>query len=518
MVERIIQHGEENFNSVSEPAVKVDTRRKSAKRALPRPLRAVGMALRAAADTVATKARELTRGVAAAAMRLRANAGETLPRESLPRVAGVMVLFAAVAVVVTSSFVGVGLEVSIDGEPVGFVKDREQFADVIESVEAKASAILGYTYFLDADISYSLDLFAKESDNLDTSAVERALFGGIDEISQLYVLTVDGKVIGANADGEALEGITEGLLMRAASRSAGAESVELLQDVEVTLQYTPTANEKSVKEIRDLLNSNAVEAMTYTVREGDLFSDIAARHGMSAETLAELNPEVDPAAILEGDVVTISKAVPLMSIRTTEIVAEEVMIEHNVEYVYSSSYWEGDSFVTTKGSDGAKIVTSELVYVDGELQETTVLSEEVTVEPVTEVITLGTRNFILPFPGYKQITSTFGWRTYNGRADNHTGLDFAGAYGSRVIASYSGTVVHASWKGNYGNCVIIDHGNGYKTLYAHNSRLAVKVGDYVEQGDTIAYVGSTGKSSGPHCHFEIIINGVKVNPWKYLFG
>ena len=111
------------------------------------------------------------------------------------------------------------------------------------------------------------------------------------------------------------------------------------------------------------------------------------------------------------------------------------------------------------------------------------------------------------------ITSRFGIRS----RDNHKGLDIANSMGTTVRASASGTVTCARYSGGYGNLVIISHGNGIQTYYGHNSKLYVSEGQYVEQGEAIAAMGSTGISTGPHCHFEVRINGVAQNPQKYLF-
>jgi murein DD-endopeptidase MepM/ murein hydrolase activator NlpD len=110
------------------------------------------------------------------------------------------------------------------------------------------------------------------------------------------------------------------------------------------------------------------------------------------------------------------------------------------------------------------------------------------------------------------VTSGFGMRW--GRM--HEGIDIAIPTGTPVRASASGTVIHSGWLGGYGNLVVIDHGNGLATAYAHNSSLLVGVGQGVSQGDTIALAGSTGNSSGPHVHFEVRVNGVAVDPLLYL--
>ena len=121
-------------------------------------------------------------------------------------------------------------------------------------------------------------------------------------------------------------------------------------------------------------------------------------------------------------------------------------------------------------------------------------------------------------PGYGAITDSYGPRINPVTFEEgfHNGVDFADPYGSNVYASKSGTVVYSGWISGYGNTIIIDHGSGVQTLYAHNSSLIVSVGQVVAQGEVVALVGSTGMSTGPHIHFEIRINGQAVNPLDYL--
>ena len=116
------------------------------------------------------------------------------------------------------------------------------------------------------------------------------------------------------------------------------------------------------------------------------------------------------------------------------------------------------------------------------------------------------------------ITSEFGWRTHPifGSQRFHSGLDIGGDYGMPIHAAASGVVIEAGWIGGYGNTVMIEHGGGIVTLYGHNESLNVSVGQQVNQGDVIAYCGSTGNSTGPHCHFEVRLGGEPVSPWDYL--
>ena len=117
------------------------------------------------------------------------------------------------------------------------------------------------------------------------------------------------------------------------------------------------------------------------------------------------------------------------------------------------------------------------------------------------------------------ITSNFGIREHpiQGVVKQHTGLDIGGAAtGTPIVAALDGVVTHAGWLGGYGNCVMISHGNGVVTLYGHGNKVLTQVGKQVKQGETIMELGSTGNSTGPHCHFEVRINGNYANPLNYV--
>jgi murein DD-endopeptidase MepM/ murein hydrolase activator NlpD len=129
---------------------------------------------------------------------------------------------------------------------------------------------------------------------------------------------------------------------------------------------------------------------------------------------------------------------------------------------------------------------------------------------------LGARPTGWPVKGW--ITSSFGLRRdpFDGQRRMHEGLDIATRTGTAVLATAAGIVREVGSDPGYGKLVVIDHGYGYATLYAHNSQVKVKVGQRVRRGDTVALAGNTGRSSGPHVHYEVRFNGVPVNPHKYL--
>ena len=131
-----------------------------------------------------------------------------------------------------------------------------------------------------------------------------------------------------------------------------------------------------------------------------------------------------------------------------------------------------------------------------------------------------TGSFLWPVASYVYVSSRFGLRVHpiTGKTKNHTGIDIASNQGTAVYASDGGSVTLAGWNGGYGNCIMIDHGNGYVTLYGHLSSISVSVGQTVSQGATIGAVGSTGNSTGPHLHFEVLKNGTRIDPEQFFSG
>ena len=214
----------------------------------------------------------------------------------------------------------------------------------------------------------------------------------------------------------------------------------------------------------------------------------------------------------------------MFSVRLETDYYVESVIKYNTYYEYDSTKLDNYSFVKQQGKNGKQSDYCRLVYVDGVLTECNVQSSTIVEEPVDQLMIVGTKesytatgDFMWPVPYTGNITSVFGhrWGTF------HYGIDisWSGIYGQDIVASDSGTVTWAGWDNSgYGYYVVIDHGNGYETVYAHACAVYVSTGDKVLKGDAIAGVGSTGYSTGDHLHFEIIKNGVKMDPELYVQG
>jgi murein DD-endopeptidase MepM/ murein hydrolase activator NlpD len=224
-------------------------------------------------------------------------------------------------------------------------------------------------------------------------------------------------------------------------------------------------------------------------------------------------------------VLTVAQAVPYLTVVDVERQTYVQDVPYEIAYQEDPEMYQGDYEVLSAGEYGKADVTANVTYVNGEETGRQVVASVTLRQPVTELQLQGTleRPNWLPtgvfrWPCSGVITSYFGYRrpSVAGASTYHTALDIASGYGTPIYASDGGTVITAGWSGGTGYTVKIDHGNGYVTLYGHNSSLLVNVGDHVYQGQQIARMGSTGISSGVHCHFSIIENGTYVDPLNYL--
>ncbi len=205
----------------------------------------------------------------------------------------------------------------------------------------------------------------------------------------------------------------------------------------------------------------------------------------------------------------------------TQIVAQTNEIELlNQKLKYQKANIEAEAVAQQNTIDRLKSDRKSLTQAEDRLAEDSRRLSQIIlakVQPYSGLV-LPPGSGQLMYPTIGPVTSNFGWRTHPilGTERFHSGIDFGADFGSLIYASERGRVIYADWYGGYGNAVIVDHGNGMTTLYAHASELYVKDGDVVEKGQPVAAVGSTGFSTGPHLHFELRANGEPVDPSAYL--
>lgn len=424
----------------------------------------------------------------------------------------------ATIMIFSASYFGVGVEVFINGQSMGFVTTRDEALEIIHNVELKTSEYLGHPYNLQSDVQYSLG-YVQRDNMVNTQEMEQVLLEDISEISTQFVMLLDGQIVGANSSKTQLELLKQKILAEKTPDDNTMKS-SFLQNITIEERMVANTYVKSVADIENALRSSNREIVPYHVQKGDTVSKIAENYGLTTQDVQNLNPEIEGESLAAGQQIRVAASVPLVSVRSTRTVSYTETLPYDVEVQYSDDMYKNESKIVQKGVSGQETITADVVYIDGVEVGREVVDRATTAQPVMEVKMMGTKelpvtaasgSFSWPFRGL--ITSRYGYRW---GSEFHNALDIAGPSGSPVVAADGGTVIMAKYNGNLGNCVIIDHGNGYKTLYAHNSKLLVKQGQKVAKGERISLVGSTGRSTGPHLHFEVHKNNKNVNPLNYL--
>ena len=412
--------------------------------------------------------------------------------------------------------------VTVDGEQVGVVSDREVVDQAIADVEAQGSSLLGYDYQVQGDIGYQFALTLK-TDLSSQNQIEDYFYSQLNDVSvtlRKCQVVVDGQTVGVVKDETALRDMLDQLKNQYVNENT--TSVEFMQDVSIQYVYAAD-NVLTTEEMQAALQSNGSGSGTYTVVKGDTFNGIAYANDMSVSDLKALNPSVDINRLMIGDVLNVKAQTPVLSVKTTEHQVYSQDIECPVETREDSSMYKGTSKIVTQGVKGEARIEADVTYVNGQEQQRDILSNVTVREPTTTIKAVGTKekpktastgSFSWPISG--RITSYFGGRYIFGRYSYHSGIDISASYGASVRAADGGTVTFAGYKGSYGNLVVITHDNGTQTYYGHNSSLLVSAGQKVSKGQAIARAGSTGRSTGTHCHFEVRVRGSAVNPLNYL--
>jgi murein DD-endopeptidase MepM/ murein hydrolase activator NlpD len=353
----------------------------------------------------------------------------------------------------------VGVELIVDGEVVGIVKDQQTADDILLRVQSK----------------FAPELAAK----MKTAKEVRSL--------------------SYNANEEAEES--------KATKKPGREVTEV-EFIETVLTESADADPQEIMEaeaIYKLLIQGSIQPIEYTVQAGDCVGCIAMKFDISPEVIYNNNPWIKDDKITIGDV------------KTTESLVEIETIEPPVEIKKNDSMRVGESNTISEGTPGSKQMTYQIVKQNGYVVSEELISKEVIKEATPKIVERGTKvvlgegtgNFAMPVSN-SRLTSKFGKRW--GRM--HNGVDFTG--NKNIKASDTGVVEFVGTKPGLGKTIIIDHKNGYKTVYGHLSSYKITDGKIVEKGDIIGIMGSTGNSTGVHLHFEVHKNGVMQNPLKYL--
>ncbi len=418
------------------------------------------------------------------------------------------------------------LEVEYNDKMIGYIEKESDF-DESEKIMQSRIVYEEYQPPLDTVPKYTLKVIDEEELSTVNEIADELIAASGNEITEASGLYVDGVFYGAVEDAAPIRALLDSMLDQYRTGSEN-ERVDFVQDVELSKGLYLLSSLVEPEEMEAVLTSEVEGEVTYTVVEGDAPTLISQKMDIPYSQLKALNPGIEE-SLLVGQEVLISNQVNFLTVKRTVTEVYEEDIPFGTEEVVDANYAKGYQAVRSSGVLGKRLVTADVVYVNGLEEDRTEVDSVVLKEPVDQVVTVGTAEPIQVLSSSSGgsaagSSSSFIWPVDGGHVTcgingywGHTGMDIGANRGTVIRAAASGTVVKAVRQYYaYGIHVKISHGNGIYTLYAHMSQLAVSYGDYVQQGQIIGYVGQTGNAYGNHCHFEIIINGRFMDPAKYI--
>lgn len=415
----------------------------------------------------------------------------------------------------------VDYEYAYNGRTLGIVHEQREVLEILDMVSEELSLEYGSNISIDpeTDITFKPVIsFGKEIDDADTVLKRFTYMGDIQ--AQAYGIVVDGERVVTVESEKIANDVLDAIKELYTKKNKKYEYIGFVEDIKIEPYSTTLANVSSKAAAIKKIKKGGQEEVTYKVKAGDTLYGICEKLDVSLSELKKMNPKItDNMTIHIGDKFVTQQAIPLITVETVEVSVFAEPVDFETVTKESGSYFKGETVVVQSGKKGKARVTARLTKRNGKTVKRKDLEVETIKEPVNKIIVKGTK----PVPA-KKGTGTFmrpvnagvyaGYGMRWGRM--HYGLDFSAPTGTPIYAADGGTVTFAGWSGAYGYVITIDHGANKKTLYAHCSRLFVSAGNKVYKGQHIAAVGSTGRSTGPHCHFEIFINGSNVNPAYYI--
>ena len=408
------------------------------------------------------------------------------------------------------------LAVEVNGSVVGYVQTEQVFDSAREEVAQRINYAGTGEESWTVEPSYQIAVGEQVLN--ENQMADAILESSSSEIQSATGLYVNGELVAVTTEGDRLRQELDNMLAPYQDPDDPNLTVAFNKEVrcEDSIYFTSTL--VPVDEIIGRLHGEEQGAVYYTIQSGDTPWTVAGSFGISVDELQAQNPDLDfnsSSGFPVGGQLTISQAMPYLQVKRTLVSTYQETIPYNTEEQEDEDLAFGTTKIIQDGAEGlAEVTQQQVFYGDSSTpSETTIIDRVVVQEPVTKIIAKGKKlangdlastgsgSLMWPVPGYSYVSR---WMS-----SYHKGADICAPYGTPIYASDSGVVTTAGYHYSYGNYVIINHGNGYQTLYAHASRLNVHVGQAVSQGDVIAYVGSTGNSTGNHCHFEVYVNGVR---------
>lgn len=351
---------------------------------------------------------------------------------------------------------------------------------------------------------------------------------GKTENKTAYKVLLDGQTWFYVDNKTAFEGLLEDYKKQAnegIDKTARNKKISFKQKIEISQVQNYSGKVYSLQEVEAKIHAKTSGAVQIEVKEGDTIWDIAEKNNVTVEQLQKLNTRLDGEMhIYPGDKLIIKAEKPVLDVVIVYEITTSEEIPYQTQYISDASLYESQRQTVTAGANGKQDVDYQITLENNSETERKALETRIITAPVNSQVKVGTKKAVsrsgsnFGVVNGSRISSLFGYRIHPVTGENifHKGIDIAASQGSPVYAYANGTVIYAGWKSGYGNFIAIDHGGGMVTRYGHLSAIYVSVGQRVAVRQKIGAVGSTGVSTGPHLHFEVLINGEYRNPQNYL--
>ncbi|HZK39639.1 MAG TPA: M23 family metallopeptidase, partial [Clostridia bacterium] len=440
------------------------------------------------------------------------------------------------------------LQLTYNGAEIGYIQNESVYIEaqalVNEQLETVAKARMAAGESIEKSIvekeqfekpKYELALVQLNELSDKATLSDSLIDNSAEQLTTACGIFIDGDFLGAVKNETDATGVFENILAPyqtddPTTNAAFVEDVRFTQGL-----YSVKTKMMDASELKDKLSTKKAEAVYHTVKDGETIWSIATSNGLSESALLQLNPNQGQ-LIKTGDRLKVSNEVNFIRVKLIKTEVRTVEVAFETIKTSNPKLFKGDTRIVRKGVPGKETVTELVTYIDNTRVSAQEIGRNRLSEPIAQKTDVGTKStkvsgssgsynvkvsnvgFVWPVPGYyNKVSSPFGYRNRG----FHSGVDISGpGINGKVIVAAKDGVVESTGTGNsgLGNRIVINHGGGIKTRYGHclSGSISVKAGQRVSAGQAIARVGSTGNSTGPHLHFEVLVNGSAVNPLPYI--
>lgn len=434
--------------------------------------------------------------------------------------------------------------VYVNDNYIGTVSDKKVIEDEMnQKLQQSQESHENLNLSLNSEITYVPEQVFRSNSETNNQEVKEKINNEVAVLANASSLVIDGKPVAYVENEEKAKEVMKQIKLKYLSEEQlniiearkAAENVNLpplkedesrILDVQLS-EKVSISNEKvepdkilSVEDAIKLLEKGSVEEEKYSVKEGDVLGGIASAHDLDTKQLLALNPGLTEESLLQiGQELNVTVLKPYVQVMIDREFTKKETIPFEKEVIEDPSMPKGDTKVKQEGKEGARLATYRTSEQNGQVTNKELAKEEIIQEPVNHIVVKGTK--VIPSRG----DGSFTWPTVGGYISSnvgyrwgkmHKGLDIARPSNRTIKAADNGVVTFAGYDGGFGNKIVIDHRNGFRTIYAHLDSIDVSSGQTVSKGSKIGVMGSTGDSTGVHLHFELYKNGNLENPLDYV--